>query len=223
MHHFIKVTRSKEVGFIVSTMVLTICITLLSAYFDWGYRSALLLAIGMYGAIATFAVWFSDRFLKTLLLFGIAAGFTELIADAWLVNGINSLVYPAQEPKIWASPIYMPFAWAVVLIQVSYLGWLYAQHHSLPKAMGISFLIGIVFIPMFETCAKFADWWHYRPSPMILNTPIYIIVGEGLITLVLPLIYDEEKTKPYSFFAIAGILQGLWVFISYFLAYQAFG
>lgn len=223
MHHFIKVTRSKEVLFIVSTMVLTIGITLLSAHFDWGYRSALLLAIGMYGAIATFAFRFGDRFLKKLLLFGILAGFTELIADAWLVHGIDSLVYPAQEPQIWASPIYMPFAWAVVLIQVGYLGWLYAQNHAMPKAMGISFLIGMVFIPMFETCAKFADWWYYNPTPMILNTPIYIIVGEGLITLVLPLIYDKENTKPYLFFAVAGIVQGLWVFVSYFLAYQIFG
>jgi hypothetical protein len=177
----------------------------------------------MYLAIAAFAFWFDDGFLKKLLVFGIVAGFTELLADAWLVNGINSLVYPAQEFKIWASPIYMPFAWAVVLIQVGYLGWLYAQHHPLPKAMAISVLIGMLFIPFFETCAKFAGWWYYNPSPMILNTPVYIIVGEGLITLTLPLIYDQELKRSYLFFVIAGILQGLWIFVSYFLTYQIFG
>lgn len=223
MDRFIQVTRTKEAIFIISTMVVTIGVALLSARFDWGYPSAFWLATGMYGAIATFAVWSDDAFLKKMLLFGIAAGLTELLADAWLVNGIKSLVYPAEELKIWASPNYMPFAWAVVLIQVGYLGWLYAQHHSMLKAMGISFLIGMSFIPMFETCAKFAGWWYYHPCPMILNTPVYIIVGEGLITLVLPLIYSKEMKETYLFSAMAGILQGLWIFVSYFLAYQIFG
>ncbi len=224
MNHFIQVTRSKEAIFIISTMVLTLSVALLSAHFDWGYPSAFGLATGMFAAIAAFAFWANDVFLKRLLLFGIVAGFTELLADAWLVYGIDSLVYPPAEAKIWASPNYMPFAWAVVLIQVGYLGWLYAQSHPMLPAMGISFLIGMLFIPTFETCAKFADWWFYKPSsPMLLNTPIYIIIGEGLIALVLPLIYNKEMKETYLFSGTAGILQGLWIFASYFLVYQIVG
>lgn len=224
MNQFIQITRQKETVFIISTMLLTLCIALLSARFDWGYQSAFWLATGMFSAIAAFAFWFNDVFLKRLLLFGIAAGFTELLADAWLVYGIDSLVYPLEEAKIWASPNYMPFAWAVVLIQVGYLGWLYAQSHTIIPAMGISCLIGMLFIPAFETCAKFAEWWFYKPSsPMLFNTPIYIIVGEGLIALLLPLIYNKEMKKNYLFSFFAGILQGLWIFASYFLAYQIVG
>lgn len=217
-------TQPKAAVFIIGTIALTLAITLLSAHFRWGYPSAFWLATGMYGAITAFAFWANNAFLQKLLVFGIAAGFTELIADTWLVNGIGSLVYPATEAKFWASPNYMPFAWAVILIQVGYVSWFYAQRFPLIQAMGLAFVLGASFIPIFESSAKAAGWWYYQPtSPMILNAPIYIIVAEGLITLVLPLVYQKLVEKGVWVAAIAGIVQGLWIWASYFLMYPLLG
>lgn len=216
-----QITLSKEALFIMGTMALTLLVALASARFHWGPRSAFYLAFGMYAAIALFAWRFNDRYLKTLLVFGLVAGVVELAADNWLVNVIRSLVYPSGEPMFWASPAYMPFAWAVVLIQVGYLGWLYSKSHSMKRAMALSFVIGMCFIPVFETCAKYALWWYYQPyALMVLNTPLYIVLGEGLIALALPLIFSRAVNQHYGYAVMAGIGQGLWIFVSYALFYK---
>ena len=106
--------KSPQSIFIIISMVVTLAITLLAAHYDWGYRSAFMLAIGMFAVLSGFAFITSDHYLKRLLLFGIITGFTELIADKFLVENFQSLVYPADEQKIWCSPNYMPFAWAVL-------------------------------------------------------------------------------------------------------------
>lgn len=215
---------NKTAVFIIATISLTLAITLLSAHFAWGYISAFWLAIGMYAAIAAFAFVAQDALLKKLLVFGLVAGLGELLSDAWLVNGIGSLVYPATEAKIWASPNYMPFAWAVVLIQVGYVSWLFVQRFSFIPATGLAFILGASFIPVFESSAKAAGWWYYQPtSPMIFNAPIYIIVAEGIITSVLPLVYQQISQRRMGFAAIAGGIHGLWIFASYFLMYQFLG
>jgi hypothetical protein len=201
-------------------MVVTLAITLLSAHFKWGYMSAFLLATGMYTAIAVFAFITSDIYLKKLLLFGLVAGFTELIADKWLVHDIRSLVYPAGESKIWYSPDYMPFAWAVVLVQVGYLGFMISAKKKMIEAMILCMIIGIFFIPVFEQCAYSAGWWYYNPCKMLFNTPWYIIISEGLICFFLPFIFFYESRNGWLSAVIAGFLEGLWVFAAYFLMYN---
>lgn len=212
---------SSESAFIVFSMVLTLGFALLDAWLDWGYITAWLLAFGMFGMLSLYAIVRKDNFLKKLLLFGTAAGFTELIADNWLVNGIHSLVYPAAEAKLWASPTYMPFAWAVILVQVGYLGYLVTKKHSMLTAFIITFLIGMCFIPVFECCAKYAGWWYYVPGQkMFANTPYYIILGEGLICFILPFLYKREWTIGTTGTLISGVLQGLWIFAAYYISYQ---
>jgi hypothetical protein len=213
----------KEVVFILFTMVCTLGFALLDAWLHLGYASASVLAIGMYSIIAFHAYKWQDGFLKKLLLFGLIAGVTELAADNWLVNGINSLFYPAQQAHIWASPFYMPLAWAVILIQVGYLGGLLGMRKSLPVTVGISFIIGMLFIPVFETCAKFAGWWYYESSTKIFDTPWYIILGEGLICAALPLIFHKIPRKSWPGTALMGIFQGLWIFAAYYIGYLIFG
>jgi hypothetical protein len=212
--------NTKQSVFIIISMVITLGITLLSAHFKWGYFSAFLLATGMYCAIAAFAFITSDTYLKKLLLFGMAAGFTELITDKWLVQDISSLVYPEGESKIWCSPDYMPFAWAVVLVQVGYLGFMISTKKKMIEAMVLCMLIGICFIPVFEQCAYSAGWWYYNPCKMLFNTPWYIIVSEGLICFFLPLIFFYETKHGWISAFTAGILEGLWIFVSYYLMYN---
>ena len=87
-----------------------------------------------------------------------------------------------------------------------------------------TFVLGMLFIPAFELLAKYADWWAYVDTEkMFLNTPYYIILGEGLICSVLPFLFRAQLRKPTSFSFVAGILIGLWIFISYFVAYHLVG
>jgi uncharacterized protein with NAD-binding domain and iron-sulfur cluster len=210
----------KEKIFIISTMLITLGVAIFDAYYDLKYQSAFWLAIIMFAVISLFAYANKDKFLQKLIVFGLVAGFVELIADNWLVNGISSLVYPAEEAHIWASPNYMPFAWAVILVQVGYVSWLFTKKLSDLKVFIIAFLIGAFFIPIFETCAKYAEWWYYNPyKTMLFNTPLYIIIGEGLIAGVLPFLYNNLLKKNFITIVLLGILQGLWIFVAYYLSY----
>lgn len=206
--------------FIIISMIVTLGITLLSAHFKWGFVSAFLLATGMYATLLAFAFITSDTYLKRLLLFGLAAGIIELIADKWLVQDIKSLVYPATEPKIWCSPDYMPFAWAVVLVQVGYLGFMISTKKKMIEAMLLCFVIGICFIPVFEQCAYSAGWWYYNSCKMLFNTPWYIIISEGMICFFLPFIFFYETKHNNLSAVIAGVLEGFWIFISYFIMFN---
>ena len=105
--------KIKEVRFVIFTLVLTVVIALLSAVFRLGWISGFALAVGMFGLLAWFAFTQNDLFLKKLLVFGIAAGATELLADCWLIQKTGTLIYVPNEPMIACSPLYMPFAWAV--------------------------------------------------------------------------------------------------------------
>jgi hypothetical protein len=94
-----------------------------------------------------------------------------------------------------------------------------SQRWSLPLAsLGIG-LIGALTIPLYEEWAKGAGWWFYRNTRMLSNAPWYIIGGEFLIVLTLPLmIRAAEKARPGWSIAL-GVLQGLWIWVAYALAF----
>lgn len=211
--------NQKEVWFVIATLSVTIGVAALSAAFHWGWRSGFALSFGMYGLLALFAITQRDRFLKRLLLFGIAAGFIELFADCWLVKSTGTLLYPNQEPMIACSPLYMPFAWAVILIQVGYLGWLISREEKLAVSILATAVIGLAVIPMFEHWAKKAGWWYYVNCKMIFNTPWYIIIGEGLLCSVLPLFFSLIHRKNYPFQILTGFAEGAWIWVSYLIGY----
>ena len=214
---------SREAKFIFISILLTLSVAMFSSYTQAGWMSAFLLALGMYALIAVFAVLTRDGFLYRLLVFGLVAGVVELLADCWLVNSTGTLVYAGSEPMIACSPFYMPFAWAVVLIQVGYLGWLIAGHKPLWVSMLASMLIGIGFIPLFEHWANGAGWWIYQDCPMIGNTPYYIILAEGLICLTLPLFFKIQSHRNYGLAILFGVFQGLWIWLAYYLSYMITG
>lgn len=212
--------RKKESIFIILCMMLTLGVTLLSAHFKTGYWSAFALAIGMFSIISIFAFINKDGFLKRLLLLGIIAGLVELLADKYLVEDIASLVYPADEPKIWCSPNYMPFAWAVVLVEVGYLGWMISNKVKMVEAMLICMVIGFCFIPIFEQCAYYAGWWYYVPCKMLFNTPWYIIAAEGIICFFLPILFYFETKFKWSSALLFGIFEGLVIYAAYWFTFK---
>ncbi|MXV13796.1 DUF6989 domain-containing protein [Hufsiella ginkgonis] len=215
--------KIKEVRFIVTTLVLTVVIAGISAAFNLSWRSGFVLAFGMYSLLTWFAINRNDRFLKRLLVFGLAAGFTELLADCWLVRNTGTLIYTPGEPMLACSPFYMPFAWAVLLIQIGYLGWLISLDEKLWKSILATALIGFAVIPLFEHWAKGAGWWYYVNCKMIGNTPWYIILGEGLICSLLPVFFTQIHRRHYLLQLPMGIVQGLWIWVSYVVAFKLIG
>jgi hypothetical protein len=134
------------------------------------------------------------------------------------------LVYPHAEFRLLASPLYMPFAWAVILIQVGFIGFLFSRRHHMLTSYLFTFIIGALFIPAFEWLAKYASWWHYTDKAKIFaHTPYYIILGEGLICCVLPAIYKSEWLGKTAGQWIKGVLFGVWIFVSYYIAHLLVG
>jgi len=220
VYQFQKKVNRKEVKFVITTLVITMLVGALSSYFKLGPRSAFFLAFGIYGMLAWYAFKQNDRFLKRLLVFGLVAGIGELLADCWLVQNTRTLFYPTDEPMIACSPLYMPLAWAVVLIQVGYLGWLLSQKEKLWVSILATTIIGFVFIPLFEHWAKGAGWWYYNNCKMIGNTPWYIILAEGMICSVLPLFFRHIHQRNYVWQIPLGLIQGLWIWLSYYIAFK---
>ncbi len=212
--------KIKEVRFVIGTLVLTVVIASLSAVFRLGWISGFTLAIGMFGLLAGFAFRQNDLFLKKLLVFGIAAGSAELLADCWLVEKTGTLIYASGEPMIACSPLYMPFAWAVLLIQIGYLGWLISREEKMWVSIIATTFIGFAVIPLFEHWAKDAGWWYYVNCKMIFNTPWYIILAEGMICSFMPLFFSHIHQKKFVLQLPLGIIQGLWIWASYFIAFR---
>jgi hypothetical protein len=153
-------------------------------------------------------------------VFGLVAGVTELVADCWLVSNTGTLIYTTDEPMIACSPFYMPFAWAVLLIQIGYLGWLISLEEKMWVSIIATTIIGFAVIPLFEHWAKGAGWWYYVNCRMIGNTPWYIILAEGMICSFMPLFFRHIHQRHYVFQLPLGIIQGLWIWLSYFIAYN---
>lgn len=210
--------NKKEVRFVLMTLAITVGVGFISDRFALGWPSAFALSFGMFGLLSWFAIKQKDPFLKRLLVFGIAAGLIELFADCWLVQKTGTLIYANDEPMIACSPLYMPFAWAVILIQVGYLGWLISNKLPMWLSIICTAIIGFLVIPAFEHFAKDAGWWYYTNCRMIFNTPYYIILGEGLICAFMPLLFKFIAHKNYGLALIMGIFEGFWIWIAYYIS-----
>lgn len=164
-----------------------------------------------------------DPWHANVSLFGLSAGDVELVADAWLVRSTGTLVYPAG-PSLLASPAYMPAAWLGMLSAGMAIGILLRCRLSLPVASVVTSLALSVYIPVYEWFACEAEWWWYRDLPLILGAvPGYIVLGE--LILALPLVAATERLARVGPTAALGLgaAQGLWIFASYWLAWQLVG
>lgn len=215
--------RKIEFWFMLATLVIVLAVGFISDIFSLGWKSGWVLAVGMYFIILAFAFIYADGFLKKLLVFGLTAGFVELLADAWLVNYTGTLVYTHGEPMIAFSPQYMPFAWAVILMQVGYLGWLIGGIEKLSITILITAILGFGVIPLFEFWAKGAGWWYYKDTPLLFKTtPYYIAFGEALLCAILPVFFRIIIKKGILISVLFGIAEGLWIWVSYFIFFKLF-
>ncbi|MDR4498523.1 MAG: hypothetical protein MRK02_11480 [Candidatus Scalindua sp.] len=158
-----------------------------------------------------------------IMLLSIIAGFVELTADRWLVAVTGTLVYYTGGPFIVSSPLYMPFAWGVVLTQTAYIGWRILNIFGLVPAVLLTGLLGAVTIPFYEWWANGAMWWYYRECHMLGVVPYYIIAGEFLIASGLVFILYLLERGPWWQVLHFGVAQGLWIWASYVMTYSILG
>lgn len=182
----------------------------------WSTAFTLLVMVG-------WTAWRRDGVLARWLLLGLVAGWIEIFTDAWLVRNTATLVYPKGEPMVLDSPLYMPFAWTIVLAQLGVIGGWLARRMSLLKATLACALMGGSMIPAYEHLAYDAGYWWYTNTPMVLHAPLYIIVSEFLLALPLVWMYGVAKAKAWPFSALLGLLAGLWMIPSVWIAWQLVG
>src|SRR5215469_15434805 len=109
---------------VVATIVINVVAVLLLTFAPWSdWRTGAALNIVDNCLLIGFTVVRRDALLARFLLFGVVVGFTELSADAWLVDYTRTPDYSiGGGPMIWRSPLWMPLAWEVVAVQFGYIG-----------------------------------------------------------------------------------------------------
>ncbi|MFO0840101.1 MAG: hypothetical protein U1D55_16460 [Phycisphaerae bacterium] len=189
----------------------------LAPWSDW--RTGVLLNLLDHLILIVHIVRHRDRLMPQLIAFGLALGFVELAADAWLVDVTRTLDYSiGGGPMLWRSPIWMPFAWEIVAVQFGYVGLRLGERFGWRGILLTGFL-GALNIPFYEEMARRTHWWLYDHCRMFLHTPYYIIAGEfavcALIAAVAPLLRRERLALALAL----GALCGLGIFASYAAAY----
>lgn len=194
--------------------------TILSVWYIPGW-------IGATVGVAQGLVWCSVMLLRrrsswlvNVTVLGVVAGFVELIADAWLVHGTQTLVYPQSGPFLFASPAYMPLAWFGMLSACVAFGITLRKRFSLVFSSIAAALAFGVYVPTYEALAAYAGWWHYRHVEWSLGpVPGYIVLGEVLMAV--PIVFLTERLMhARTLTAMAyGMGLGWWIFASYALAW----
>ncbi len=210
----------KRLRIVIATMVINVIAVALLAFAPWSdWRTGLALNLFDNALLLGFVWLHRDGLLTRFMIFGLAAGFAELAADAWLVDYTRTLDYSVGGgPMLWRSPAWMPFAWEVVAVQFGYLG-LRLQEHFGKFGLFIIGALGAVNIPYYEEMARRIHWWKYGGCRMISGTPYYIIVGEFLIALTFALLVRKFRRGSMVSAVSTGLVAGAAIFISYAIAY----
>ena len=212
--------RQTTITILVSSGVLVIW-SVFSSITKSGPISASIITYLLYAFYVFYSIYFKNPLVQRLLVFGTIAGVLELITDHYLVSTINSLVYPGNEPMIWSSPLYMPFAWSNVLLQLSFVGILFTKRLGIVGASLALCITGGMYIPLYEHLANAAGWWWYHNNvKMVFNAPLYIIVSEAFISLSLPLLMIYAEHHKLRKTLLLGVLEGVWILVSAIIAYS---
>ena len=197
--------------------VLTVALLTFAPWSDWKTGVALNLVDHL--LLLWYVATHLDLVLARFMVFGLAVGFSELAADAWLVESTKTLDYSiGGGPMLWRSPLWMPFAWEIVAVQFGYVGlWLWNRFGGW-GLVGTG-LLGAINIPYYEEMARLINWWQYSNCRMLFHTPYYIILGEFGIAIILAVLATRVIRGTWATAVIAGLAGGLGIFLCYAIAY----
>lgn len=207
---------------VLGSMGLMMGTSVLSSIYQWGWVSISILDYSLAVLLTVYAFYKKEHLLGKLMIMGFVAGILELPVDAWLVD-TGTLVYPNAEPMIWKSPMYMPVAWMLVLVQMGYLSFMLMRWKNMGVAILGVFLVGASYIPLYEHLALNSGWWYYQNTPMIIGAPYYIILAEGLLCIAIPPIMWKVSRSTFRLEPLLGVAEAVWMFISSWIAYQILG
>jgi len=205
---------------VIATIVINIVAVSLLTLVPWSdWRTGVALNIVDNCLLVGFVLVKHDALFARFLLFGLVVGFTELAADAWLVDYTHTLDYSiGGGPMIWRSPFWMPLAWQVVAVQFGYIGLrLWERFGKL--GLFLIALLGAINIPFYEEMARRIHWWQYSGCRMISLTPWYIILGEFGIALAFALLARTLRRGSVRTAIVAGVAGGISIFACYVIAF----
>jgi hypothetical protein len=205
---------------VLATVFINVLAVALLVFAPWSnWRTGLALNLFDNFLLLTFVYLRRDLLIARLMIFGLAVGFAELPADAWLVQHTRTLDYSVGGgPMLWCSPAWMPFAWQVVAVQFGYLGLRLRERFGGAGLLMIGGL-GALNIPYYEEMARRIHWWTYSGCRMISFTPYYIVLGEFGIAVALALLAAQLRRGSWRNAVLRGLAGGLAIFICYALAY----
>jgi hypothetical protein len=205
---------------VLATVVINVVAVALLVFVPWSnWRTGLALNLFDNFLLLSFVFLRRDILIARLLMFGLAVGFAELPADAWLVRHTHTLDYSVGGgPMLWYSPIWMPLAWQVVAVQFGYLGLRLRERFGGAGLLIIGAL-GAVNIPYYEEMARRIHWWTYSGCRMISFTPYYIVLGEFGIAVAFALLALQLRHATRAQAVLLGLTGGVAIFICYALAY----
>jgi hypothetical protein len=205
---------------VIATIVINIVAVSLLTFAPWSdWRTGAALNLIDNCLLVGFVIVRRDALLAKFLLFGVVVGFTELAADAWLVDYTRTLDYSiGGGPMIWRSPLWMPLAWEVVAVQFGYIGLRLWERFGRIGLLMIA-LLGAINIPFYEEMARRIHWWQYGGCRMFSFTPWYIILGEFGIALILALLARRVRRGSWLAALGAGVAGGIAIFVCYAVAF----
>ena len=215
--------ESARIRFVLLAMGMVVASNVAGALTHAGPRFALASTAVTLAVMVGWTARRRDPVLARWLLLGLVAGWMEILTDAWLVQATGTLVYPPGEPMVLDSPLYMPFAWTLVLAQLGVLGGWLAQRLGAMRATLLVAVLGGSMIPLYEHLARDAGYWWYRDTPMLLNAPLYIIASEFLLSLPLVWLGSVAVRRPWGWSAALGIVAGLWMIPSVMIGWRLVG
>lgn len=210
---------------VLASFILEVGGAVVAALLASGWITALVLDLVVGGVLVLIAarpVW--RPVVGRLLAFGLVAGILELATDFAGERVAHSLVYPPGEPMLWASPIYMPLSWMIVLTQIGYLAWRLAGlvRRRAGRALVVG-ILGALNIAFYEEMAYSARWWHYRNTLTVAHTPVYVPAFEGLVVAVLPFLLRDIERQPWRGAIARGVILGAWMPWAALVAWLVFG
>jgi Domain of unknown function (DUF6989) len=212
--------ENERLCIVIATVVINVITVLLLTFAPWSdWRTGAALNVVDNFLLVGFTVVRRDALLARFLLFGVVVGFTELAADAWLVDYTRTLDYSiGGGPMIWRSPLWMPLAWEVVAVQFGYVGLRLWERFGTKGLLMIG-LLGAINIPFYEEMARRIHWWQYSGCRMISFTPWYIILGEFGIAVAFALLARtlRRDSGPAAF--VSGVVGGASIFVCYAAAF----
>src|SRR6266478_3161941 len=201
---------------VIATIAINVVAVSLLTFASWSdWRTGAALNLVDYCLLIGFALVRRDVLLWRFLIFGTIVGFSELPADAWLVDYTRTLDYSiGGGPMIWRSPVWMPLAWEVVAVQFGYIGLRLWERFGKLGLFTIG-LLGAINIPFYEEMARRIHRWQYTGCRMISFTPWYIILGEFGIALAFALLARTLRHGSVRVAVVAGVARGISIFACY--------